>query len=81
MKGKWTNFCFILIILSIIMCEDTKADSKDKSPITEKEPTNTNVKEFPEMTKEVAEGQYSSTEKREPENPTKKGEEKKEEVK
>ena len=81
MKGKWTNFCFILIILSIIICEDTKADSKDKSPITEKEPTNTNVKEIPEMTKEVAERQYSSTVKRDPETPTKKEEEKKEEVK
>ena len=81
MKGKWTNFCFILIILSIIMCEDTKADSKDKSPITEKEPTNTNVKEIPEMTKEVAERRYSSTVKRDPETPTKKEEEKKEEVK
>lgn len=77
MKGKWINICFILIIVSIIMCED----SKDKAPVTEKEQTKTNVTEIPEMTEEVAKRQYSSTVKRDPETPAKEEEEKNEEVK
>lgn len=78
MKGKWLYICFILIILSIIKCEDTKAGEKDNTQVTEKaEQTNNNKTVIPE----VAETQSSSTVKREPSTQTVKEEEKKEEVK